>query len=304
MNERGFTLIELLVGVTMALIVFGIVGTTLVAYQRDAPRSVRQNDSQDQARVLSARIIRELRNVASSRTAPSLVEAAGPYDLVFQTVGSPSGQNTAGLVRRRYCVPSDSAPGTETNAAMTVQQQTWTTATAPANPWPIAGGASTACPFAPASVPAGSSISTSRAAGGVRNRFAGANRPVFSYDSTALATITTVGIDLFVDTNATQPPAETELRSSAFVRNQNQIPVASFTATPTGGGHVLLNGGGSSDPDNQQLTFKWFRVGTAAAIGTSGLLDWAPGAGTYTVRLEVTDPGGLTASETKTVSVS
>ncbi len=128
------------------------------------------------------------------------------------------------------------------------------------------------------------------------NRYAGAARPAFTYDSTTLSAITAVGIDLFVDVNTTAQPGESELKGSAFLRNQNQAPVASFTSSPTGAGHVLLNGGGSSDPDNQSMTYAWFRTDTGAQIGTGGLLDWAPGAGTYTVRLEVTDSGGQIGS--------
>jgi prepilin-type N-terminal cleavage/methylation domain-containing protein len=305
MSERGFTMIELLVAVTLSLVVFGLVGTTLVAYQNDAQRSTRQNDSQDRARLAIDRIVSELRDAASSRAIPSLVEAAGPYDLVFQTIGSPpagGSQNPTGLIRMRYCIPPDPAPGTAAREALFMQTQSWSGSSAPANPW--AGGA-TACPSS-GPPPTGSSISTTKLAAGVMNRFEGRDRPAFSYDSADLSQITTIGFDLFIDVDPDQAPDETELRSAAFLRNQNQAPVASFTATATGGGHVLLNGGGSSDPDNQQLTYEWFRMvgATPTPIGATGLLDWAPGAGSYEVRLTVTDSGGLATSVTETVEVS
>lgn len=310
MNERGFTLVELLVGITVSLVVFGLVGTSLVAYQKDAGRSTRQNNSQDQARLAIDRIVAELRDVASSRTAPTLIEGAGPHDLVFQTVGATaplSGSlNPTGVTRMRYCLPPDPSPGNADKEVLIMQTQTWTTAAVPPNPWPITSGVSTSCPTTPGSLPAGTSISTSALAEDVMNRFAGATRPAFTYDSSSLSQITTVGVDLFVDVSPTLAPDETELRSAAFLRNQNQAPVVSFTANPTGGGHLLLNGGGSSDPDNQQLTFKWFEVvgGTPTEIGSTGLLDWATVAGPHIVRLEVTDPGGLTSTLTREEPVS
>jgi len=310
MNERGFTMVELLVSVTLSLGVFGLVGTSLVNYQNDAQRSTRQNDSQDKARLAIDRIVQELRDVASLRATPNIIEAAGSYDIVFQRISptAPAGgsQNPTGVSRVRYCIPPDPAPGSAGNRTLYAQTETWTGASTPANPWPITGGVSTACPFTPGSLPAGASISTTKLAESVVNRMSGSNRPAFSYDSATLSRVTTVGVNLFVDVSTTQPPGETALRSAAFLRNQNQAPVATFSATATGAGHVLLNGGASSDPDNQQLTYQWFKVvgTTPTPIGTTGLLDWAPGAGTYTVRLTVTDTGGLTSTQTQEVVVT
>jgi len=309
MNERGFTLIELMIAMTLSLVVFGLIGTSLVAYQKNSGRTTRQNDSQDQARTAVDRMVRELRNVASSRATPTLIESAGSYDLVFQTIGRapPAGSaNSTNTQRVRYCLPPDPAPGNPAKEVLMVQTETWTTAATPANPWAPSAGVSPACPHTPGSLPAGASVSTARLAENVTNRYAGENRAAFSYDSATLAQITTVGIDLFVDADVEQSPEEIQLRSAAFLRNQNQPPVASFTASATGAGHVLLNAGASSDPDNQAITFKWYRVvgATRTQIGTTGLLDWAPGAGTYSVELDVTDSGGLLSTQTKSVVVS
>lgn len=306
MNERGLTLVELLVTAAMSLLVFGLVGTTLVAYQHGTKRTTSQNDSQDQARAAIDLIVRELRNVASSRTAPTLIEGAGAHDLIFQTIDDAApasgSQNKTGVKRVRYCIPPDPAPGSASREVLVKQTETWTTAAAPANPWPI----SAVCPSTPTSLPTGASVTTSNLALNVTNRFAGSSRTAFTFNSATLSQVTTVGVDLLVDVSTNQPPAETELRGAAFLRNQNQAPVVAFTPTSTGAGHVLLNGGGSSDPDGQQLSFKWFKVvgTTATPIGTTGLLDWAPGPGTYSVRLQVTDPGGLSSALTQTVTVS
>jgi prepilin-type N-terminal cleavage/methylation domain-containing protein len=305
MNEQGFTMVELLVATAMSLVVLALVGTSLVAYQNDTQTSTRRNDSQDIARTAVDRLVSELRNVASSRTAPNLVEVAAPYDLVFQTITSSppaSGSlNSAGIARVRYCLPPNPSAGNTGQQVLIKQTETWTSATAPTNPWPLTGGASTACPSAPSSLPGGTSITTTRLVEHVTNRIGGADRAAFSVDDADLTRISTVGVNLFVDADPKLPPVETSLRSSAFLRNQNQAPLPSCVATPTGGRHVLLNGGGSSDADNQQLSYEWFRVdgATTTKIGSVGLVDWtAPTSGvSYTFRLRVTDTGGLSATQ-------
>ena len=298
------TLVEVLVAASLSILIFGAITTVLIGYQTDAQRSTLQYVAQDEARTAIDRIVRQLRNVASARTNPTLIERAGPHDLIFQTVDAPNGSNTVGLARVRYGLPADPAPGSESTQVLTAQTETWNTASTPANPWT----GQTACPYTPGSLPAGASLSTRVLAQHITNRIAGASRTAFTYSpgATDLAAITAIGIDLFVDASTTQPPAETELRSGAFLRNQNQQPVASFTATATGGGHVLLNAGGSSDPDNQTFTISWYNVtgGANTLIGTTGLLDWKPGAGTYSVKLQITDPGGLIGTQTQTVVVS
>lgn len=308
MSERGFTVIEMLVGITLSVLVFGLIATLLVNYQQNAERAHMQNDAQAGARVAMDGIVRELRSVSSTRTAPTLVEGAGNYDLTFQKVGSPSGSNTAGIARVRYCVPDDPAPGSASKQVLIAQTESWTTLATPANPWAPTNGVYPACPFTPSSLPAGASITTRRLAADVTNRHAGADRPAFGYKYATpgvLGSISAIDVRLFVDVDATRRPAEVELRSSAFLRNQNQPPVASFTATPTGGGHVILNAGGSSDADGQVLAYAWTNTtgGGSASIGSPSFVDWSPGAGTYTVQLTVTDPGGLSATETQTVIV-
>jgi hypothetical protein len=301
-------MIELLVGASLAIAIFVLIGTALTQYQANAQKTTRKNDSQDAARTAIDRIVQELRDGTSTRTSPTLIEGAGPYDLTFQTVDgtAPAGTsaNKGAITRVRYCLPPDPAPGSKATEILVAQKQTWTTATPPANPWAESGGNFPACPFTPASLPAGSAITTTTLVQDVTNRYAGASRPAFTYDNTTLGAITSVGISLFIDVNTVAQPGESQLSSSAFLRNQNQAPLASFTSSPTGAGRVLLNGGGSSDPDNQAMTFAWFRVDTGAQIGTGALLDWAPGAGTYQVRLEVTDAGGQTGSFVGTVTVS
>ena len=71
---------------------------------------------------------------------------------------------------------------------------------------------------------------------------------------------------------------------------------------------VTLNGSGSSDPDGDALTYAWSRV-SGASVTLSGAdaaraTFTAPAApGALGFRLTVTDPGGLSDSDSVTVTV-
>ncbi|MFL5824013.1 MAG: PKD domain-containing protein, partial [Solirubrobacteraceae bacterium] len=125
-----------------------------------------------------------------------------------------------------------------------------------------------------------------------------------------LGSVFTVQIDVFVNPTPTVAAAESEVRSGAFLRNQPRSPVVNFTYTATGGGGVLLNGGTSYSPDGEDLTFAWSCTSDACpdnaglTLSNQGLVDWSPGAGTYTVQLTVTDQTGLTATSTQSVTVT
>ncbi|MBI3890073.1 MAG: hypothetical protein HY303_00930 [Candidatus Wallbacteria bacterium] len=71
---------------------------------------------------------------------------------------------------------------------------------------------------------------------------------------------------------------------------------------------VVLNGGNSSDPENQPLGFRWRQLSTLGVSGTPPVsfprLAFTPTqVGRYVFRLVVTDPPGLTASDDVTVTV-
>jgi prepilin-type N-terminal cleavage/methylation domain-containing protein len=304
-RQAGFTLIELLVAMSVALVVFGATTTVLVVAMHAEASSTERNQAQDHARVAIDLIARQLRNIASPISSPKLLERATPYDIVFQTVATPSGSNAGGAERVRWCIPNDTSTGTASDEEMIGQVQTWTTATPPAIPW------GTDCPDTSAT---GGSGQTDVVVESVTNRYEGrSDRPAFTYDDTTaptnLTNISSVQIDLFVNPTPTIAAAETELRSGVFLRNQVHSPVASFTETDTGSGGVLLNGGTSYSPDGADLAYSWScsTPGCPAAStlsdATSGLVDWHPGAGTYTITLTVTDPTGLTDSDTQTVTV-
>jgi type II secretory pathway pseudopilin PulG len=302
-DERGLTLVELIIACSMMIAVFGLVMMGFSIFQRGAAANSARNDAISQARLAADKIVLSTRNIASSKTAPTLIERAKPYDLVFQTVGSPSGSNVTGLRRVRFCIPDDTAGGTPAQEKLISQTQTWTTATAPANPWPAAT-ATIACPDTSAPAVTLASYITNR----YRQR---TDRPVFSYNGgaapAALGTISSVGIDLYVGPTPAIVGTESEVQSAAFLRNQNRAPEAAFTYSAPGGHHVLLNASATNDPDGQKITYSWTCAPTACtgAGSTQQIFDWAPstGAGTYSVTLTVTDSGGLTSAMTQSVVV-
>jgi prepilin-type N-terminal cleavage/methylation domain-containing protein len=302
-DERGFTLVELLVSLSIMLVVFGGVMMAFSIFQRDTSNASARSNAVAQARLGADRMVGAMRNIASTKTSPTLIERAKSYDLVFQTVGTPSGSNVTGVQRVRYCVPDDTSAGSPGQERLVAQTQTWTTATPPANPWPAAT-ATIVCPDASAPAVTLANYVTNR----YKQR---TDRPVFVYNGGAapasLGEITSVGIDLFVNPTTTLAAAESEVQSAAFLRNQNRGPLAAFTYSAPGGAHVLLNGSATTDPDGQKLTFSWACTPTACtgAGSTQQIFDWKPstGAGTYSVTLTATDSGGLTSSMTQSVVV-
>ena len=89
----------------------------------------------------------------------------------------------------------------------------------------------------------------------------------------------------------------------------NRAPTAVASANPTSGPAPLtvnFSGTGSSDPDGDPLTYAWDLDGDGAYDdSTSATPNWTyatPGA--VTVRLRVTDPGGLSGTTTLTVTAT
>jgi type II secretory pathway pseudopilin PulG len=301
-DERGISLPELLLSMVLMLIVLGATLATFTNFESDSARAAARNESQDAVRRNVGQIVRELRNLASpNATVPQAVERAEPADLVFQTVdpaGPASIANAANVRRMRYCLEGG-AP-----ARMWMQWQTWDTSAPPAVP------VDTACPGA-------GWEAQQVVAQGVTNQ-AVPDRPVFTYNATTATEISAVNVALFVDMDPLRPPGETRLRSGTFLRNQNRAPTAAFTATQAAGGKVTLNGSPSSDPEGQPLTYVWMssQGGVAKKLGEGITCECPTNADafptqrltsgtTYTLWLEVKDPGGLPAvSATQTVEIS
>jgi prepilin-type N-terminal cleavage/methylation domain-containing protein len=317
-DERGFTLVELLIAMVLAVVIFGATLDVLVNYTHLWTGGTQIMDAQNSARLGIDRIVRQLRNIASPVTSPKLLERATPYDIVFQTIGSAGvdnstcGSNTTCDERVRYCIPQDTNPGTPADEQVIGETQTWTSDTPPTSPWSSDPMVTIPCPDNP--LPAGVTKSVV-VAPYVTNRYQGrTDRPAFSFnDGSApsnLAAVFTVQLDLFVNPTPKVASAESEVRSGAFLRNQPRSPVANFTYTDTGGGGVLINGGTSYSLDGEDLTYAWTCTSQSCpnnsglTLSNQGLVDWTPGAGTYTVQLTVTDQTGLTATTTQSVTVT
>ena len=302
-DDRGATLVEVLMaGVIMLL----VLAASLLLFDAaaDNHRSVeKHNEAQQTARTQTDRLARELRNLASPMCAtvgapaltscaaqPLAVDLAEPYDFVFRVVDDerPDGSANATNVKRvRYCLDSaDPADG-----RLYVQQQTWTSADPPPVP------ATDACPG-----PAWSG--DEMVAGEIVNRLSAAPRPLFIFDSADTSRISHVRTDLYIDPEPDRRPAETRLTSGVFLRNQNRIPSADFTATANpANNQVILNGSLSEDPESMPLEYWWYMDGSATSIGQGVVLNHVPADGTHVYRLVVKDAAGLRSELTREVTV-
>lgn len=263
-----------LVGLMVAAVLSGTVAVCTLSlfatFERTAQASASRNASQDDLRTASDLLARVLRNLASpTADQPQAIDRAGSQDLVVQSVdpsGPNAGTNTTNVRRQRFCL--------DTSSQLWQQTQTWTTATPPTMP------STTACPGT--GWPAGRVLTD-----GVTNTTT--NTAVFTYDSTTLTDITRVGIELRSTPSATNLPIA--LRTGVFLRNQNQRPVASFTATPSAKG-IVLNGSASFDPEGQPLDFAWYDGSTL--IGSGITLTWLVSVGSvHQLKLVASDPAGL-----------
>ena len=291
-EEGGFTLVELMLVSVLMIVVMGATLAALTGVERTSATNVRQNDNQDQVRTAMDTLSRELRNLASpTDELPHAVERATAGDIIFQSVArtKPAGSaNARNTQRVRYCLEADAN-------RLWRQEQRWAGGTAPA--MPTAAG----CPAAPAP---GSWDNKAVAAEKVVN---GA-RPAFAYNAAQLNSITEIRASLFADATPGRPPGEVELETSVFLRNQNRAPIAQFTAAVSGVS-ILLNGSGSTDPEQKPLEYYWYdrdvssnNCGTlpaqlpqAGCVGKGIVFNYSPSPlGLKRVYLVVSDPAGLT----------
>jgi len=277
--EEGFTLPELIAAMAIFVIVMLATLQTLDLFTAQSETANRRLDTEQQARTTVDQMSRRLRNLASpTPSRPLAVDKATAYDFVFQSVdpaGPNAGQNLTNVRRLRYCLNSaNPADGT-----IWLQAQSWVEPSIP--PVPSTGN----CPDSdPRWTTSGVAVRH------VANRASGLDRPVWQYDAQNLADITFTRVTLILRIQGRGSTKDTTLASGVFLRNQNRAPVASFTATPTGGGHVILNGSGSQDPEGEPLSYAWYD--SSQQIGSGVTLDYRAN-GTRSLSLAVTDPGGL-----------
>lgn len=305
-GEAGFTLPELLVGMSIMLVVLVMTLASFESfigiYRSDERRTV----AQDGVRRAVDHLERQLRNLATPTPGTRSIARATATDLVFQT---------ADPRKRwvRYCVDPDD-PGIAAGRAHLWFQTISGTSTPPTDG---------ACPHA-----AGWSTTTSVAESVVNTRD-DLVRPVFTYDwdrddagvevTGDTASVTRISTEVWVDPNPGDEPGEQRLASGVFLRNQNQQPVAAFSASPNGAG-VVLNASATTDAEGQQLDFHWYAgtrtiappgcVPTPADLptylGAGIVLSATPSAGVAppaSVTLCVADPGGLVDVRVQAVPV-
>ena len=328
-NQRGFTLIELLLVMSLGIVILGATLTSFTNYYRNQKTSQDLNDSAQVARNsmdLAARQLRNLANQDPSQQTTTIARAL-PFDLVFQT-SDPSRKWV------RYCLDTSNTGGAGSSAS---RGQLWEMETATATA-PTAGMMSS-CPGSVGPL-AGSWVSQRMVADDVTNRIGGVDRPVFSYGCSPLAPstcpassadytrITNIGAQMYIDVNPGKAPAELRVVSSIFLRNQNEAPVADFSATSGGTRTVILNASSSVDPEGRTLAYDWFlgngtitltpeeacaqeikqkaNGSTLIYLGQGTTYRYAVPTGVASpmnIQLVVRDPGCLYATRTKTVTI-
>ena len=292
-REDGFTLMEVLVATALLVVVTGATLGTMTNFSTQTRANQLSNDAQETARVAIDQVTRELRNHGvGTPGAPQGVRLVSSTDLVFQTVNStmPGGSsNVRNIKFVRYCLDA----GTPTNEKLWRQDYTWTAASAPASV-----PATSSCPSAAWN-------NTRAVADQLYNYANGQSRPIFTTNST----FTRIGVTAYVNANrggaASAPVREARLDSAVALRNANAAPTAVFTSVVQNNGHVLLNASSSSDPESDPLDYQWYWDGTAIPNATDVTLDYQPKpfSGTHTIKVTVTDAGGLTDTATQTVDL-
>jgi prepilin-type N-terminal cleavage/methylation domain-containing protein len=317
-GESGFTLVELLVAMAMAVVVFGATLTALDFFQNHNRVDILRNEAQDYARNAVDRLAREIRNVAAPKGAvelPGALEQAEEYSIVFQTIDPTAGksENASHAMRVRYCLEYETNAVDKTDPSHEIlwrQVKRWTTAAAPALP-----PAGAPCPESLAEKHWESSSQLVQHL--TNNQDSKQKRPLFVYGPlgwSEVSQIVTVEPNLFLNVNPGNHPGETQLNSAISLRNANRAPIATFTAKELNG-HVQLNASESVDPDGLALTYSWTEGKEVAGkeegetvIASTGQQYETPGKliskSVYKYWLRVTDPGGLTASTKREVTIN
>jgi type II secretory pathway pseudopilin PulG len=284
-REDGMTLVEVLLVSVLMLIVLGATLTTFNTFERKARDNQNLNEAQDGARRALDLMARDLRNLASpTPLQPLAVDVKDAQDLIFQSegktkpVGSLNAQNTT---RVRFCLNT-------TTKILFRQIQTWLTLAPPAIPTSACGDE--------AGWDSTLAVSTDVVNGA---------RPVFTYNASDNDKVTEVTAQVYVDTTPTRLPAEVDLQTSVYLRNQNRAPTAEFSWVSMPGGAIFLNASESTDPEEKALTFEWYdpsRPADENPVGDGIVFTYpAPSPGIRQMYLVVKDAALETKSDTKDV---
>jgi prepilin-type N-terminal cleavage/methylation domain-containing protein len=310
-TQAGFTLVEVLIAMMLMIIILSATLTTLEGFNKNQRLEERRVDAQEALRRGMDQLEGQLRNLATPATNVKSINRAEPMNLVFQT---------ADPQKRwvRYCIDPADPLIDSGRAGLWYQVSSIGSATPPT---------ATNCPQAPSANGWGSQKTVGSAVVNARNAL---NRPVFTYNwpkdgagndiTTDTSAITRIRTELWVDVNPGKRPLEQRLTSGVFLRNQNQAPVADFTASGNGHG-VILNASETTDHEGRRLEYYWY-YGASPAIPT-GCRPPEPAPSSYlgtgivlsatfpatvsspqTVTLCVVDPGDLTATTSQAVTFS
>jgi prepilin-type N-terminal cleavage/methylation domain-containing protein len=291
--QAGFTLIEVLLVSSLFLVILTATTLSMTAFERNNRDEQRLNDQAERARRSVERGMRQLRNLASRPTTGlATIARATPDDFIFQT-----SDPTRTWVR--YCREN------RTDGSVWL----WSLAS-PLNAAPT----STDCPGAQSAWPKRDPVAqnvTNYAAGRTNNIFTYGRTcldPTVTACPTALGSITSVRMDLLIDDDLLRKPTDARVSSAVFLRNQNELPTATFVSTAGTGRQVVLNGSNSFDPEGRTLRYFWFVAPAPASFNcVSPPGDEDPtllGRGvTLTYTLIVCDPGDLRATFTAPVTI-
>jgi hypothetical protein len=117
--------------------------------------------------------------------------------------------------------------------------------------------------------------------------------------------VSRLGVTLYLDADRGSATRKNEvlLRSGIELRNSNQAPTAVFVATPRATGKISLNASGSTDYEQEPLSYKWFD-GNTELPSTAVTYDYTPiGPGDRTIKLVVFDPAGMRSEATQVVNM-
>lgn len=300
-GQSGHTLTELLVASTMMIVVVGGALLALDTFHFTTSENQDLNEAQDEVRVATDRLARDLRNLATATPGQEdVIERRGPADLIFATVapGRPTGSlNTPNYSWVRYCL-NDERPG----LLLRQWRAPWTTA-APTTP-----PANTTCGEAADRAAWGN---TEVLASNVSNmRANGTFRAALFYGPPGSTSVSSIRTRLFVDEDLGRAPGETRMQTAVLLRNRNRPPVASLspsTVSAATSDTVTLNASTSSDPEGGRLSYQWTVDGQATSPPlTSVTVDLSAatlGVGVHTVELTVRDAGNLVDSTSGQVTV-
>jgi prepilin-type N-terminal cleavage/methylation domain-containing protein len=286
-REAGFTLIELLLVMVISLVVFGATLTAWLSVVHSNTAADRQRDNVETARQAMDRAARQLRNLANPTVnAVKTIDRATDYDFIFQT-------SDPAKTWVRYCL--DTSGG----ASRGVLWENESPGSA------ITDNMRLACP--------GKDWATSRqVVTGVTNQTGGIDRNIFTFhcavgaagtcpvDDTEYSKITTAGIDMWIDAVPGDRASEMHVSSGVFLRNQNEAPTASFRYGPLGSRRVLMNAGGSTDPEGRTLEYFWFDKdpSTLPELKTTGCAAPFPSAVWQGVTFNKLFPTGVASPQT------